>query len=70
MEKYNSYVISSVPVEDKEFVCKREDNGNPKIPITVFYIKEVWFHYHMLNPAISAYRCPKCGYYHLGKLKE
>lgn len=70
MEKYNSSIISSIPVADKTFVCKREDNGQPKVPIDVFRIKEVWFHYYMLNPAISAYCCPKCGYYHLGKLKE
>lgn len=70
MEFFNSISISHIPVEDKEFVCKREDNGNPKEPISVFHIKEVYFRYKMLNPAFSAYRCPKCLQYHLGKTKS
>ena len=70
MELYNSISISSIPVEDKEFVCKREDTGNPKEPISAFHIKRVLFHYKMINPDFDAYKCPKCLQYHLGKLKN
>jgi hypothetical protein len=69
MEMFNSIAISSTPVEDKEFVCKRDDNGQPKEPISAFHIKKVLFHYKMINPDFDAYKCPKCLQYHLGKKK-
>lgn len=68
MELYNTMTVSPIPVEVKEFVCKREDTGAPKVPISVFAIKKILFHYKMsINPDIEAYMCPICGHYHLGK---
>ncbi|MFW5847544.1 MAG: hypothetical protein ACOCVF_01310 [bacterium] len=71
MEEWNNTYVSPIPSTNRNYVHVREDNNQPKEPINAFHIKEVLFRYRKtVSEDMDAYKCPVCGYYHLGKNKH